>query len=945
VIDALDQLIDEEWIASRFGLDRDSFHRLHESKHSPIDLEPNGLFDAQWYRHQHLLAPEQSPLTHYIEEGWPAGHHPGPYFDTDEYLRNRPPQDDEPLGHFLRRGRREGRVPIRPSDDNLRRLVTDTRAHHVLESISRWCTSHHMLDEEWYAWHNDLDDPSRARHHYWTIGCLVDARPSLYFDPGWYREHYRDVRESGLMPFVHFVMHGWNAGYSPSPYLNAGRFQQHMGPELPFESIRTTDIPAGVIAPLYPGGIPALSADVDAPRRWPVKPLAGTSEPFDATAVNVHWIIPDFGHGGGGHANIFKLAAELQRRGHPQHIWIDQATLHGSEAALRLDAMRWYDFFGEIGFLSQDDQPEGDVVVATSWQSAQRVRHLDRFRRRFYFVQDYEPWFYPQGTQALQADATYCTDFDFFCGSPWLASKIADEVGAWTTHFLLVPDSSVYSRVHEERQNKPLRIVAYAREHTTRRCVDLLQSALTELACRGVAFQLYAFGISPHTAGAWRNLGVPVQAVEQATPVELAEQYHKSDLGIALSSTNYSQVPPEMMACGLPVVDLDLEATSHTYPAGAVTLAKPDATSLADQIEGLLGDRDARYTQAEIAHRWVADLSWSRVADHFIATAIERIGADTGTVARVVNERPRVTVAIPTLNGRQDLPVLMNALHQQDCPWPFEILVIDSESDDGTADRARELGARTIEIARSTFQHGRTRNFAVSQAQGEFVAFLTQDAIPANNHWLRELVEPMIDDSTIAGCFGRHVAHFDASIFTEMELAGHFKGFDAHPAVVSCETDRARYDDGDPGWRQFLYFYSDNNSCLRKSVWQQFPYPAVRFGEDQAWARTIIDAGLRKAFVRDAVVRHSHDFDPEEARFRAWEEAFFFADHFNYLQIPSHKVLAQVQRDQARRVRKLGEERGVDPAMIDEQLAIVHAKFDGALYGSALRGLPASSYD
>jgi len=69
-----------------------------------------------------------------------------------------------------------------------------------------------------------------------------------------------------------------------------------------------------------------------------------------------------------------------------------------------------------------------------------------------------------------------------------------------------------------------------------------------------------------------------------------------------------------------------------------------------------------------------------------------------------------VTVAIPVLNGGELLVQGLQAIARQVLAAEVEILVADSGSSDGSPERAREHGARVIEIPRSGFAHGRTRN-------------------------------------------------------------------------------------------------------------------------------------------------------------------------------------------------------------------------------------------
>lgn len=242
----------------------------------------------------------------------------------------------------------------------------------------------------------------------------------------------------------------------------------------------------------------------------------------------------------------------------------------------------------------------------------------------------------------------------------------------------------------------------------------------------------------------------------------------------------------------------------------------------------------------------------------------------------------KASVIIPTKNAGPLFQKVLDGVLGQEAPWPFEVIVIDSGSSDGTLDIVRARPAvRLIEIPPAEFGHGRTRNRAIAEARGEFCALLTHDALPENSAWLRTLVAAVEQDDRIAGAFGRHLPYPEASPFTRRDLINHFTGFLSLPLVVSRDMDPDRFAT-DTGWRQVLHFYSDNNSCLRRSVWTQIPYPDVDFAEDQIWALHAIEAGWHKAYAHDAVVYHSHDYGVFERLQRAFDEALSFRTLFGY---------------------------------------------------------------
>jgi rhamnosyltransferase len=247
----------------------------------------------------------------------------------------------------------------------------------------------------------------------------------------------------------------------------------------------------------------------------------------------------------------------------------------------------------------------------------------------------------------------------------------------------------------------------------------------------------------------------------------------------------------------------------------------------------------------------------------------------------------KCSVVIPVKNAVRILPEVIDRVLSQKTEWPFEVIVIDSGSQDGTAEYLRNLDTvRLIEISPSDFGHGRTRNLGVSISSSQFVAFLTHDAVPKDDFWLANLVAVAETDTQIAGVFGRHVARDDASPYTKYDLDRHFDGFGKLPLVHSRALDEALYET-EQGWRQIMHFYSDNNSLMRRSVWETIPYPDVEFAEDQLWARAVIEAGYKKAYCADAVVIHSHDYGLREQFSRAFDESRNFRKYFGYLLSPT----------------------------------------------------------
>lgn len=218
---------------------------------------------------------------------------------------------------------------------------------------------------------------------------------------------------------------------------------------------------------------------------------------------------------------------------------------------------------------------------------------------------------------------------------------------------------------------------------------------------------------------------------------------------------------------------------------------------------------------------------------------------------------PRISIVLVTLNGADTLPDLLAALRRQRFPEAFEVVAVDSGSTDGTLALLEQHAVRVQVIARADFDHGLTRNLGIGLATGSLIVFLVQDAVPASDTWLQHLVEPLDGDPHLAGAFARQAPRPDASAIARESLArwiasrpaGRVVAIDGPDALAALtpfeRLDRCAFD--------------NVCSCIRRSVWERHPFRATPIGEDVAWAREVLLAGHRIAYVPEAVVIHSHD--------------------------------------------------------------------------------------
>jgi rhamnosyltransferase len=288
-----------------------------------------------------------------------------------------------------------------------------------------------------------------------------------------------------------------------------------------------------------------------------------------------------------------------------------------------------------------------------------------------------------------------------------------------------------------------------------------------------------------------------------------------------------------------------------------------------------------------------------------------------------------ISVVIPVRDGGDDLRRCLDAIARQRVDEPVEVLVVDTNSRDGSRELARSRGARVLEVGAAEFGHGATRNLAASEAEGELLVFTTQDAYAAHEDWLSRLTEPLRAEESLAGVYGRQIAHDGASP-PELFFLDFLYG--PEPRVQRAETE--------PELSMRTTLFSNVNSAMTRDVWKRFPFADdVFFGEDQDWARRVLLAGLSIRYEPQAPVRHSHAYTVTSAFKRFFDtgasgERGFLAGGSASAGVVRKEAL-RYARDEVAWLARTGRRRWIPYATVYEL-----AKFAGLQLGARHRRLP-----
>ncbi len=290
-----------------------------------------------------------------------------------------------------------------------------------------------------------------------------------------------------------------------------------------------------------------------------------------------------------------------------------------------------------------------------------------------------------------------------------------------------------------------------------------------------------------------------------------------------------------------------------------------------------------------------------------------------------------ISVVVPVKDGGDDLRRCLDGIAAQDTGGEeVEVVVVDSGSTDGSAERAEAWGARVHRIPPQEFNHGATRNLAASLARGDVLVFTSQDAHAEGPHWLARLVAPLRAREDVAGTYGRQVAHPGAKpperFFLDFVYGprGRLQRA-AGPHDLSMETT----------------LFSNVGSAIRRDVFARSGGFAgdIIMSEDQEWARRVLLDGWALAYVPDAVVRHSHPYTVAAAFRRFFDSGVSAERAYLAGERPSQDVLrrqaVRYAREEVAWLARTGRARWLPYAAVYEL-----AKFAGLQLGARHRALP-----
>ena len=341
----------------------------------------------------------------------------------------------------------------------------------------------------------------------------------------------------------------------------------------------------------------------------------------------IAWVIPHPGKGSGGHRTIIQNVNALLRAGYECDIFVEDDGVSTSDI-VRRKINEWYEPCDAGIFVGFDFKKDYDLLFATGWQTIDFVKKLPA-KKKAYFIQDYEPWFFPMGDQYLITENSYKYGFLPVTIGKWLAHKMDSEFNTPAEYFDFGADLNVYK--HLDNVEKENAICYVYQPEKPRRCDYIGLKALKLIKTLRPDVKIYLYGSELVT----RPIDFECENLHIIPVEECNKLYNKCKVGICLSASNPSRIPFEMMAAGLPVVELYKENNLYDLPDGGVLLSDTTPEAIASSVIHLLDNPEEAKKMSEFGINYMKDFPLERGFGQIATVVKDMLDTDYNNMPKI----------------------------------------------------------------------------------------------------------------------------------------------------------------------------------------------------------------------------------------------------------------------------------------------------------------------
>lgn len=351
-------------------------------------------------------------------------------------------------------------------------------------------------------------------------------------------------------------------------------------------------------------------------------------EKKDQETKILNWVIPEMSPGSGGHTTIFRFVSNLENLGFHSKIYLYMSPTFRDNNSIRSFLKEHFPLLDSRVEVFCDVSQMGFAhgTVATAWTTAYFVRRFQNTISKFYFVQDFEPYFYARGSEYEFAENTYKMGFRGITAGDWLRDLMRNEYQMTADSFSFSYDDRIYKP--QDKEDARPRVFFYARPVTPRRDFELGMLAIHELWKKNPDLEVIFAGWDVSNY----EIPFPHQNLGTVTPQVLAQSYVKCDMCLIISNTNLSLLPLEVMACNSVAVCSKGENSAWLVNEENSILVDYDPVQIAETMDYYFKHQEELQKIRRKGLEFAQHTSWLKEAEKVREAMLRGITEDAGKI-------------------------------------------------------------------------------------------------------------------------------------------------------------------------------------------------------------------------------------------------------------------------------------------------------------------------
>jgi len=220
----------------------------------------------------------------------------------------------------------------------------------------------------------------------------------------------------------------------------------------------------------------------------------------------------------------------------------------------------------------------------------------------------------------------------------------------------------------------------------------------------------------------------------------------------------------------------------------------------------------------------------------------------------IIDQKFCASVVILSNSDENSLLPLIEKINSQKGLKTLQIILVNSGIND-LSTLERFPNTKCVRIKPQKFNHGQTRNLGANESNGDFIIFLTDDAIPASNQLFYDMCNVFSKDNKISVVTARQIPRSDSDLMSTFSLNEYYEHLDLTEDRIISTKD---FDNLDSAEKRRTSQIDDVCSCYRRQILSKYPFGELKYAEDLDMGIRLIKDGYKIAQLFSTGVIHSH---------------------------------------------------------------------------------------